>query len=145
MPTAGKLIGAVIFAALAWLTAELFKPVMPEGTGFGRFSLICAAIGAACGWFVMGPRVGRGRAVAISAGLQTSLTTAFFALLGFSIYLMVGRALRKLYDGPLEAITGMFGLMVEHGLLMVHVPVLLALLVGGPLCGWFTWVLGRAR
>lgn len=137
MPTAGKLLGAIFFAALAYLTAELFKPSVPEGTSFGNFSLYVAAIGLGSGWFVMGPRAPEGgMAQAISAGLQAALTTAFFALLGFGIYLMLGKALRKMYKGPFEAITGVFELMVENLFLVLTSPqVMAALLVGGPLCG----------
>lgn len=143
MPTAGKLVAALLFAALGFVAAELFKPAMPDGTSFGPFSFICAGIGAVSGWLVIGPRAGGGRAVGISTGLQAALTMAFFCLLGFSIYLMVGLSLRKIYDGPMEAISGVFELMIEHGLLMLSVPVLGVLLIGGPICGLISDWAGR--
>lgn len=144
MPTAGKLVAAVLFAAIAWLAAELFKPAMPEGTPFGHFSLICAGVGAVCGWLVMGRRTGYGASAAISAGIQTSVTLTFFALLGFCIYLMLRRATRLMYDDPMQAIIGVFELMVEHGLLMLTAPVLGTLLLGGVLGGLVTdWTARR--
>lgn len=143
MPTAGKLCAAALFAALAYLTAELFKPAMPEGTAFGPFSWICAGIGAACGWLVMGPRVRLDLAGVIAAGLQTALVMALAALAGFATEIMIGRAFRKLYDGPAEAIIGIFEVMVNHGRLMLTPDVLAALLIGGPLCGVLAGMAGK--
>lgn len=143
MPTAGKFVAAMLFAALAYLTAELFKPAMPDGTAFGRFSWICAGIGALCGWFLMGPRVRERFAGVIAAGLQTALMMALLALAGFSIEIMVGRAFRRLYDGPAEAIVGVFEVMVRHGQLMLTPGVLAALLLGGPVCGVLAGMAGK--
>ncbi|SEN29999.1 hypothetical protein SAMN04488103_104137 [Gemmobacter aquatilis] len=143
MPTAGKLVGALLFAVLGYVTAEVFKPGMPPGTAFGYFSFICAGLGALCGWLVMGKRAGMNFAGVFSAGLQTALVLAFAALFGFSTYLMIGKSLRKLYDGPFEAVIGIFELMIEHGVLMLTPPVLMALLIGGPVCGVITGWFGR--
>ncbi len=41
MPTAAKLVAAVLFAMTGFLAAESFKPQMPEGTAFGAFSRLC--------------------------------------------------------------------------------------------------------
>ncbi|MEH7829460.1 TrgA family protein [Gemmobacter denitrificans] len=143
MPTAGKLTAAILFAGLLYLTAELFKSAMPPETAFGRFSYLCAGIGMICGWLISGPRVRRGTAEALTNGLQTSITAAFFCLMLFCIYLMLKMALRKLYDGPFDAIMGVFELMFENGQLMIQTDVLVAILVGGPLAGWLTDRVGR--
>lgn len=135
MPTAAKLVAAVLFAALGFVAAELFKPAMPEGTQFGYFSPICAAIGAACGWLVMGRQVGRGKAAAITSGIQTAVTLAFLALLGFSIYVMVLRSMNLRYQGVMEAVLGVFDLMLKHGRLMLTLPVLGSLALGGAIGG----------
>ncbi|MDP4034582.1 MAG: TrgA family protein [Pseudorhodobacter sp.] len=146
MPTAAKLVAAVFYAAMGYLAAELFKPAMPEGTQFGQFSLICAFLGAACGWLVMGKLAGRGRAAAITSGIQTMITFVFFALLGFSIYLMVLRSLNMRYHDAIEAVLGVFALMLQHGRLLLTVPVLGTLLAGAVLGGLLTeWVSKRWR
>lgn len=145
MPTAGKLVAALLFGALAFVSAELYKPGMPEGTYFGPFSLICAAIGAACGWRVMARRTGQGASRAISAGLQAALTFLFFALLGFAIYQMVRRSMRGMYGSdPIEAVAAVFELMLEYGALVLNPPVLGTLLIGGMAAGLATeWAAKR--
>lgn len=131
MPTAAKLVAAVAFALVAYVSAELFKPAMSEGTQFGYFSPICAAIGLLVGWFVMGPLAGQGMGPSLGHGLRCSITIVFFALLGFSIYEMVLRSMKLRYDGPMEALIAALSLMLEYGLLMLTPPVLGALVIGG--------------
>jgi hypothetical protein len=132
MPTAAKLVAAVLFAMTGFLAAETFKPQMPEGTAFGAFSLIVAGIGLICGWRVMGGLVGRGYLASAGFGLRTSVTIVFWALLGFSIHRMVSLSLSAMpYDGPMEAIVGIFEEMVEYGKLLLARDVIIALAVGG--------------
>lgn len=138
MPTMPKLVAAVLFAAMAYLAAELFKPAEPPGTQFGQFSLICAAIGAISGWRVMGRKTGLGYGTAVSTGIQTAATFVFFALLLFCIYLMVIESIHMRYDGPIEAVLGVFSLMLKHGQLMLTQSVLGVLLAGGVLGGVIT-------
>jgi hypothetical protein len=135
MPTAAKLVAAIVFAALGFMAAELFKPAMPEGTQFGLFSPICAGIGLLCGWIVMGPLAGFGTGAAMGSGVRTAATIAFWALLGFSIYEMVLRSMKLRYDGPMEAVLAVFDLMLERGRLMLMPELLGLLLVGGLLGG----------
>ncbi len=78
MPTAPKLVAALIFAAIGFFTAEFYKPQMPEGTQFGQFSVICARIGAICGWRVMGNLAGRGYSASMGLGIRTSVTYLVF-------------------------------------------------------------------
>lgn len=143
MPTAAKLVGAVTFALTAFLAAELFKPGMPAGTQFGFFSFICAGIGFVTGWNMMGKRTGFGTSAAISAGIQTSVTIAFFALFGFSMYHMVMRSIQLRYNGLSEAMNDVFKLLLENGLLMANARVIGALLVGGVVGGLLTDSAGR--
>ncbi len=145
MPTAPKLIALLIFAGLAYLAAELYKPQMPPETYFGPFSLICAAIGGITGWLVMAGRTGLGAGAAISAGIQTSITLVFFALLGFSIYMMIRRAMRGMYGADaFEAVINVFSLMMKHGALLLTPTLLVTLLLGGAVGGLVTdWVAKR--
>ncbi|NCM97472.1 MAG: TrgA family protein [Rhodobacterales bacterium] len=147
MPTAAKLVAALLFAAMGYLAAEAFKPTMPEGTRFGYFSLICAALGLACGWQVMGKLAGRGYGAAITSGIQTAATFAAFALLGFCIYLMITRALDHRYGHDVvKALLAVFALMLENGARMLAPPVLGTLLAGAVVGGVATeWVAKRWR
>lgn len=135
MPTMTKLTAAVLFAAVAYLAAEAFKPGMPEGTQWGQFLPISAAIGLLCGWFVMGKLSGQGYRASAGYGVRTSVTLAVWALFIFSIVLMVRKAFRKRYDGPMEAVVDIFALMLEHGQIALTMPVLAVLGIGGVLGG----------
>jgi len=144
MPTASKLIAAVIFAALAWFTSELIKPLMPEGTPLAWFSQGNALIGAACGWIVMGPRAGEGLRASIGGGLTTAAAMVFWGLLIHSIVEMIKLSLRKHYDGPVEAVIGAFQLALDFGKTIATPDVIITLVVGGILGGWLTeWVARR--
>lgn len=146
MPTAAKLAAAVFFAVLGYLTAELIKPLMPEGMQFGYFSVACAAIGAATGWRVMGVLVGRTWRAAIESGLRTMVTMVFWSVLLLAIYDMVQQSMKLRYDGPVEAIQAVFEISLEYLKVMINAAVIATLLAGGVLGGLFTeWASRRWR
>ncbi len=136
MPTAAKLFAAVSFAVLGFIAAEVFKSTVERQEAFGSFSLIVAALGLLIGWSVMGSLAGRGYRASIGYGLRTSVTLAFWALLGFSIYQMLQLALKKRYDGPMEAVVGIFNLMLENGQRMLTPELLITFGVGGVVGGF---------
>ena len=76
MPTAAKLCGALAFALMAFFTAEIVKPHMPESTNFGYMSVVAALVGVVCGWMVMGPTAGKGYYQSVGAGMKTAVVTA---------------------------------------------------------------------
>lgn len=136
MPTISRLIAAVIFAATAFFAGEAFKQAMPEGVQYGFYSLINLFIGLCCGWMVMGGLVGKGYKASAGYGLRTSVTIAVWALLVFSILLMVRKAFKKRYgDSPMEALADIFALALQHGQLMLTPQVLGVLAVGGIIGG----------
>ena len=143
MPTAAKLIAAVVFAIVALLAAVTFVPHMPEGHQIGLFRELTAVIGFIVGWLVMGGLVGKGYGEAAGSGLRTSVTVVFFTLLGFSIYLMVKKSYKMAYDGPMEAVLGVFQIMLEYGQMMLVPDVLGVLAVGGVLGGIIAEWAGR--
>ncbi len=135
MPTAAKLFSAVAFALVAFFTAEVFKPHMPEGTQFGLFSPVSAIIGLLCGWRVMGRSVGRGYVESANGGLKTALVMLLYALFIFSTEEMLVLAFRREYHSPMEAVIGIVSLGVDFvGKLFVP-DVLAVLLLGGALAG----------
>lgn len=143
MPTAAKLIAAVTFAILGYLAAATFVPHMPEGSQIGLFREITAGIGFAVGWLVMGGLVGQGYGEAAGSGVRTSITLVFFTLLGFGIYLMVKQSFKMVYDGPMEAVLGVFEIMLKYGQMMLVPDVLGVLAVGGILGGLVAEWAGR--
>ena len=139
MPTAAKLFAAVAFAMVGYFTMQAVKlpGVLPDGTQFGRASELCAVIGALCGWFVMGGLVGRGYRDAAMSGVRVSATILAWGLLGFSIYEMILRSTKMRYDGPMEALLAVFGLILDYGRTLGTLPILGTLVIGGMLAGMF--------
>ena len=135
MPTAGRFVGAVLFGFIAWYISELFKPLMLEGTSFGKFSEYNAVIGTVVGWLMMGLRAHPTRGASISAGLTTAVSVLFWNLLIHGIIEMLKLSLRKRYDGAGEAVIGVFKLMLKYALLMATPEIIVSLLVGGMLAG----------
>ena len=69
MPTMGRLVGAILFAGLAWYTSLLIIPLFPVGTNLGLFQEVNTFFGLIAGWTVAGPRAGLGYVAAFSYGL----------------------------------------------------------------------------
>ena len=135
MPTAAKLVAALTFAALGYLAAEVFKASMPERTVWGYFSLISAGTGLLCGWALMGDLVGRGYRAAMGYGLRTMIQAVGLVVIGFSIYDAVLRSTKLRYDGPMEAVLGMFQFALEYLGKMATPQMIGTLLLGGILGG----------
>jgi len=146
MPTAAKLIAALCFACVGWIAANAHIPSLGPTATFGFFREICAMLGLIIGWRVMGTRVGTSYYDATGSGLVTSVALAFFALLGFSIYLMIIQSTKMVYEGPMGAVLGAFQFMLENGQAMLTVGVLGALIGGGLLGGLLSeWTARRWR
>lgn len=135
MPTAAKLFAALAFAGLGYLGGLLFLDQLPEGTPAGFFGPGAALIGLICGWLISGALAGRGYVASMTTGVRTVATTVFWGLLAYSIYVMVIRALRMLYHGPMEAILGVFALMLDHAKLLATPEIVAILVVGGLIGG----------
>ena len=143
MPTAAKFAAAVLFAALAVIAAEIYRPLLPEGTQTGWLHLGSAAIGLICGWWIMGRLVGKGYGTAMNSGVRVSVTVLFWATLAFSIYVMVYRSTKMLYDNAGEAVLGVFALMLDYGKLMLDAQFIGVVLLGGLVCGAMTEYVSR--
>ncbi len=135
MPTAARMIAAVIFALIGYLVAGEVKPLLPEGQPTNYLLPVSVIIPALCAWRIMGRLMGRGYVSAINTGIYASACGVVFCLLAFALGEMLKRSMRKQYDGPFEAITGMFGIVFDYGLLLVNPTILGYLLVGGAVTG----------
>ena len=143
MPTASKLVAAVAYALLGFLAAQTFVKYLPEGTPLGYFREITAAIGFITGWLVMGKLTRKGYREAINAGLVTALILVFWTLLAFSMYFMLRKSMRMMYDGPMEAVLGIFQLMFDYGKMLLVPDMLGVILVGGIVAGLVTEWAGK--
>jgi hypothetical protein len=138
MPTAARLVAAIVLAAVGWFASELVKPLIETQTGrtqFGGLSLINLVLGALCGWIVIGKRAGRGHSAAIGNGLTGGAVLVFWALFVQAVREMVDRSLARRYDGPVEAIAAIFELAVEYGAFLLDTQMLVTLVGGAILAG----------
>lgn len=134
MPTAAKLVSFVFFGLLGYFAALTFGKQLPEGASLGYLPGYSAGIGAAVGWFVMGRSTGLGFGVAVGTGIKTALLTVLWVLIVFSIYLMIKKSTHMMYDGPMEAVLGIFDFMYEYGRKML-VGDFIAVIFGGGAVG----------
>ncbi|MDM8167134.1 TrgA family protein [Roseovarius sp.] len=130
MPTVGKLISAFGLAALGWQATQTVKAIWPIEESFGHFSLFTALLGLLVGWWVMGRRIGRGYMAALGAGLTGLGAYLFWEFLLLSFYDMIQRSLDLRYDGPVEAIQGMFEIAFEYAQNIYYWPLIWFLVLG---------------
>lgn len=138
MPTAARLVAAVLFALLAWYTTEMVKTLLPEGTRTVYFAEGNALIGWLFGWVFMGPRVGDGMRAALGIGLTNALmicAAAIFVHAGMQVY---DNSIRLFYDGPMDAIVAVFEISIEYGTLITTPQIISTLILGGFFCGGIT-------
>jgi hypothetical protein len=135
LPTAARLVAAISLAVLGWLASDLVRPLMPPQTAFGWFNYVNAVLGALCGWFVIGSRAGRGMIDALANGLTGVLALIIWAFFVQSLNLMLAQSLDNKYDGPVEAIVGIFNNAVDYAQYLIDPTLIGVLLVGGMLCG----------
>jgi hypothetical protein len=135
MPTAARLVAALLLCALGYILSDLIRPLMPEGTDFGWFNYVNAFLGLFVGWTVIGSRAGRGFVPGINNGLTGTAVLFIYGLGVHSSAEMFRLAMRNRYDGPMEALTAIFLIASEFGLMIATAPVLITALVGALIIG----------
>ncbi|MDA8746940.1 TrgA family protein [Litoreibacter sp.] len=135
MPTAARMITALIFAGLAFYTSGVAKTLLPEGTPTGVFTPWAMFLAACSAWRVIGRLIGRGYKTAINTGVYAIGVAMFFVTALFSISEMIKRSMRLQYDGPMEAVVNMFGIALEYGVMFLDPRIGGTLLIGGILSG----------
>jgi hypothetical protein len=151
MPTAAKLVAAVVFALIAAMAVQAYLPLLhrPDGTTYtmpvpeGVSYAVAVGLGLVIGWQVMGSNTGRSWAEAVSLGWGTVIVLMIAALLALSVTLMIQRSMRMLYKGPMEALLGVFDLMLKYGLVMLDLRFLGLLALGGAAGGVLAEFAGR--
>ncbi len=145
MPTGGKLIAAIAFAALAYFISDLIKPLLvdTEGTRVGMLSPINALVGAAMGWTVMGNGAGKTYRQAFGFGLTTLAAIVFWCLLVWAGYKMLLRSIAQRYDGPVHALQGMAELFLDYGRMVAVSEVVIPAIIGALFMAWLTEFFAR--
>ncbi|MEX0284881.1 MAG: TrgA family protein [Paracoccaceae bacterium] len=135
MPTGARLFCAVSLAVLAFIVSGQVIPQIPERTDFGNMTPINIVVGLAVGWFIMGPRTGRGYVAGITNGLTGMLSMVILSLSIFGAEEMFSRAMDRRYDGPFEAILAIFELALRYSGVLMVTNILLTLFIGGIVAG----------
>lgn len=136
MPTAAKLVAAVILGITGWFCAELIKPLMEEGRDLSKLSPICAVVGVAVGWKFLGPRADRSLGSFGANAFTTALVQIGLTLFVFAFSVMIKQSLRKAYDGPIEALQDIFLICVDFFQKYFTGEVIAAAILGCTLASW---------
>lgn len=131
MPTAAKLVSAIILAVIGWLCAEMVKPLMPEGQDLSYLAPTCAAVGLVVGWFYLGPRADRDLGSAGANAGTTIFVQVFLTLFVFSFSEMISNSLRNRYDGPIQALQDIFIIGLETVLEFTTAEIAATAILGG--------------
>ncbi len=145
MPTGGKLIGAIAFAALAYFISDLLKPLLEptEGTRVGALSWVNAIIGGLMGWSLIGKWAGKTYRQSIGFGLTTLAATVFWCALFWGGHKMLGRSVDLRYDGPTAALSDMGRMFLENIQMVTNQEILIPALVGAVFFSWLTEFFAR--
>lgn len=144
MPTAAKLVAAILWGLIAVAASLLARPLFPEGASLRTFALVNGGLGLAVGWLVAGRRTGTTVAGAMSNGITASVALAVLALGAQSAGIMLRQAWRRVYDGPTEALGDVLALMGRNAHFLLAPGVGGTLLAGGILAGLLTeWAARR--
>jgi hypothetical protein len=143
MPTAAKLVAALFFAALGYVTISLYIAHLPVGSTLRVLYQSSSGIGLLCGWFISGPRAGRGYADAVGTGVRSAFTTLVGVLLLHSLLQMLDQSMKRRFDGPMEAVMAVFEYLIGYGATALSVDVVGVIVVGGIMGGLLTEFVGR--
>ncbi|PJJ86714.1 hypothetical protein CLV77_1269 [Brevirhabdus pacifica] len=147
MPTASRLVAAVILAIAAGLVADLYLENLPREYRPPHIVPGWSLIGLLVGWFTLGGR-GAGSSqdswvVRFNQGIVAGALVLFWGVLIFSIVEMIERSMQKRYRGVEDALTGVFELMGEAGLVIFSLEILLTAAIGGLLAAFLAAWVGR--
>ncbi|NOD63529.1 MULTISPECIES: TrgA family protein [unclassified Ruegeria] len=138
MPTASRLVAALCLVVLAFIVSGMIIDNGEEGKDYGYFTYVNMALGAVCGWTIMGKRAGRGWTAGINNGLTGVASLVFWALFVQGCYEMFRLAMRNRYGGPFEAVLAIFKIGVDYGKLLITPEILLAFAIGSVVAGLAT-------
>jgi nitrogen fixation/metabolism regulation signal transduction histidine kinase len=138
MPTAAKVVAALFFAALGYFSADLVKPLLPEGTRTQWMNEVVALFGVLMGWNVVGSRVGDGVRASLGYGITAALLVTIWSVGAFALADMLERSMDRRYRGVMDALQDMVRLISEFGLLIMVPSIFVAVVVGGAVGGWLS-------
>ena len=146
MPTAARIVAAVLIAFIAWVVSGLIKQLLPEEPDFGVFVPLCVIVGGLCGWMILGRRADRGRlgfSNAIGVGLSAMAMTVFWVLLFVSAWESFDVAMQRRFHDPMKVIYNIYPIAKDHVMTLADVDVLVWLVFGGAITGVLAHMAGQ--
>ncbi len=133
MPTAGRLVGAIVFGATGAGAAFVGIPTLPEEVLPGYLFPFSTIVGGWQGWSLMGPKAGGRFSMAITQGIATVVVMTLTVIFFVAGWDMIERSMRLRYDGPGAAVLDVANLMWEYVKMMVVPQVIGVLALGATL------------
>lgn len=130
MPTAPKLVSALLLAGLAWIVSGLALPLLSNDGTLPGFAAINVALGVIIGWSWLGPRLPAPFLSTLGHGITTAVALAVTSLFAQGFVRMLRQAWSKAYPGPIEAVADIAAIMARFGAPLAE-PVLVGSLVAG--------------
>lgn len=115
MPTAAKLIGALLLFGVGWGAALGAVATLPDGTQATYLPLAVALIGCWQGWSVLGRHAGCGMRAGVAHGLRAAIQMVVIALAAFALREMFLRSTDLRYGGAGDATVATLDLFLEYG------------------------------
>ena len=143
MPTAPKLVGAILFGALGLFLATLYAPILDQTEGQRPWVWVSGAVGLWAGWSLMGKRAGQGYSIGMGLGLTSAVSLTFVTIFVMAFLKMAARSMRGTFNSPTDAIVGLFENVSDYVVLLGVPVVVLTLLVAGVVFGLVTEFVGR--
>lgn len=150
MPTPAKLVAALLFAALAWFTAELIvRTVLEEGVRVGRFRELLAFGALVVGWRYIGREAtgptGRGTTLtrSITAGFAGAAILLVLAVVLHSFGVMILNSLDRKYTAVGKAASAWMDFLWKDLQTIADPLVLAVFFLGAALVGLVAGITGR--
>jgi hypothetical protein len=124
MPTAGRLVAAIVFGATGAGAAFVGIPTLPEGMIAGYLLPFSTLVGVWLGWSLMGPKAGGRLSIAITQGIATVVVMVVTVIFFVAAWDMVERSMRLRYKGPGEAVLDIANLFWDYLRMMFSQPLI---------------------
>ena len=88
MPTAPKLIAAILLSLTALLVALTYRLGYPEQTFKPTYYLLAAGVGGVVGWFTLGQKPYLGGVDSIMAGIRANIIMSVVGAIAFALVIL---------------------------------------------------------
>jgi len=128
-------MASICFGLLGLAFAYMASPYFPEAREPSYWVALNGAMGVIVGWMFAGKRAGHGTTTGISNGLTTGVAMLFWVFFLMSFAEMIDKSMNNAYDGPVEAVVGVFEIMGDYAVQFAYMELGILMFVGSVVCG----------